>query len=426
MAHGRQGPDIVANIRYVGMSAIRAVSDHERYRTPDGASAIDPTRSHLNEVLHGPATQQEALEALWATGVKKPAAQAETPYVQMVLSASPGYFRAPGQGRGQWDQEKLKAWLDATMAWLRREYGADLIHASLHLDEDTPHIHALIVPTYRKAKRMPGRMKRGETPAEFEARKAAALASTIRAAGRSSCEQWARPMARRLARKSYHEAVEDLGLGYGRDFIEEAQPSPSSVPTGVWVRQKAADLATKEVEMESARIAAELKAAAEAAAVVQKAEAEAERVRAAAAADARASAAAFESLAREIEAGTIRRGDDGRVTVRDAAALLPGRPHIDAAIRATVTAQDAAKELGRAALMARADAEQAKEEAQAARAEAIGLRNTLQKMLNRVRHWLKRDDLTPAARDTALRLVRDGHHVLPPEEPPEESGPGGP
>ena len=55
-------PSVVMNIRYVGMSKINAVSDHEKHRTPDGASAIDPARSHLNRVLHGPATQADALK----------------------------------------------------------------------------------------------------------------------------------------------------------------------------------------------------------------------------------------------------------------------------------------------------------------------------------------------------------------------------
>ena len=53
MAHGRLGPDIVMNIRYAGGSEIRSVSVHQKKRTPDGSSAIDSTRSKLNEVLKG-------------------------------------------------------------------------------------------------------------------------------------------------------------------------------------------------------------------------------------------------------------------------------------------------------------------------------------------------------------------------------------
>lgn len=257
MAHGRTGPDIVANIRYVGASEVRSVSQHERHRTPDGASAIDPERTHLNKVLIGPETQQEALEALWASGVKRPAQQAESPYVQFVLSASSSYFRSERQGPGEWDPERLAEWQDATLTWLTVEYGPDLVHASLHLDEDTPHIHALVVPTYQKKARKPGRKKRGETDEAFEARKAEAeMAQAVRSAGRSSSEQWSRPFARRHSRKSYHMAVECLGLGYGRDFVEEGQPSPGSLTTGQWVRQRSAELAAigPKAETEAAAI----------------------------------------------------------------------------------------------------------------------------------------------------------------------------
>ncbi|OIQ70446.1 plasmid recombination enzyme [mine drainage metagenome] len=230
-------------VRYAGASEIRAVSRHEKDREPDGSSAIDLTRSHLNKILYGPATQQEALEDLWALGVKKPTAQAEAPYVQMVLSASSSYFRKEGQGPGEWDQAKLDLWIEKTMKWLRDEYGDDFVHASLHVDEDTPHFHVLIVPTYSKRSRVPGRKKRNETDEEFQLRKLEALsAETVRTAGRASSEYWSRKWARLDARKSYHAAVESLGIGYGRDFVGEDQSSPEHKTTGKWVREEAARL----------------------------------------------------------------------------------------------------------------------------------------------------------------------------------------
>lgn len=248
MAHGRTGPDIVMTTRYVGASAIRAVTEHETHRTPDGSSAIDPLRSHLNEILHGPKTQQEAVDQLWDKGVKKPAKQAENPFVQIVISASPDFFRGDGQGPGEWDQEKLKAWKDATLAWLRKEYGRDLAHVSLHLDEETPHMHILLVPTYDKAPRKPGRIAKGESEVEFAARKAAAEnAEPVRTVGRSSNAYWKRNYARRIARQSYHEAVAPLGLGYGKDFVGEDEPSPERKTTGAWVREQAAKVREDQV-----------------------------------------------------------------------------------------------------------------------------------------------------------------------------------
>lgn len=236
-------PKVVMNIRYVFMKGINSVSDHERNRTPDGASAIDPARSHLNKVLLGPATQADALKELWENGVKPPATQSETPYIQLVLSASPEFFRDPGQGPGQWNHDRLKEWVKRTRKWLRDEYGRDCVHISMHLDEDTPHIHALIVPTYDKKPRKPGRQKRGETLEQFEARKREAEnAATVRAVGRSSNEKWRKNFARHDARKSYHRAVDSLGIEYGEDFLAAGVASPTHKPTGTWVKEKAAEV----------------------------------------------------------------------------------------------------------------------------------------------------------------------------------------
>lgn len=256
MAHGRKGPDIVQTTRYVGSSEIRAVTEHEKYRSPDGSSAIDPLRSHLNEILHGPKTQQEAVDGFWAQGVKRPTKQAENPYIQMVLSASPEFFRQEGQGPGEWNAEKLEAWKQATMDWLRKEYAADLAHVSLHLDEDTPHFHALIIPTYERKTRKPSRrVKSGETEDEFHHRLEAWKADPggTRTVGRSSNTYWKKAWARRIARQSYHAAVSPLGLGYGKDFVGEDEPSPKRKETGTWVREQATKVQEEKLALEASK-----------------------------------------------------------------------------------------------------------------------------------------------------------------------------
>lgn len=253
MAHGRPGPDIVMTIRYAGASEIRSVTDHEINRTTDGSSAIDPARSHLNEILHGPKTQQEAVQKMWADGVRPPAKQAEDPYVQIVLSASPEYFREEGQGPGEWSQDKLDAWKAETIAWLKAEYGDDLAHVSMHLDEDTPHMHVLVIPTYARKARKPSRRKKsGETEAEFAERLTAweADPGSTRTAGRSSSPYWSRMWCRLEARKSYHRALEKLGLGYGKDFVGVDEPSPEHKTTRQWVREQAALLAEREADLD--------------------------------------------------------------------------------------------------------------------------------------------------------------------------------
>lgn len=413
MAHGRTGPDLVMNTRYVGASAIRAVSEHERRRTPDGSSDIDPARSHMNVVLHGPATQQEALDQFLASGVGEVAAQAESPYVQIVLSASPSFFRAEGQGPGQWDDAKLKQWRDASMEWLRAEYGDDLAHVSLHLDEQTPHMHVLVIPTYQKKPRKPGRQKRGETAEEFQARKAAAEAAAgVRVIGRASNEKWGHAWSKREARQSYHAAVEPLGLGYGRDLIEEGQPSPESMPTGQWVRERAADLAQKGHEVERLLTEAqEAKAAADR---------DAAKIRDDAAKSADAVAASFSALADQIRAGTVGQNERGQIVSDDISALRPGGAPLADAARAMISLTETLKSSNEEADRMRI---QIADELRQART----LRETLSGLVDRVRAFLRRPDVSPymKSHQEGKELTRDVlaelRAVSAPKEPVEKA-----
>lgn len=336
MAHGRTGPDIVMNIRYVSASGVSAVTAHELHRTPDGSSAIHPGRTHLNAILHGPATQQAALDGMIKEGVKGPAAQAEDPYVQMVISASPNFFRTDGKGPGEWDKKRLKSWTDKTMQWLRKTYGDDLAHVSLHLDEDTPHIHVLIVPTYEKAARRPGKPSKGESAQDFAARvKAAEDRPKIRTIGRSSNVIWSQNWAKMAARKSYHADVASLGLGYGRNFVEEGQPSPENVPTGKWVREQAAQQAE-----DRARLNAESEALATGRTALAEGQTALAEGQTRLAADAEALALDRTALAEgqaKLDAGVAALATDRTALAQDRAAL-------DADAKALATGKDALSE----------------------------------------------------------------------------------
>lgn len=381
MAHNRTGPDIVMQVRYVGASEIRAVSLHSVERTADGWSAIDTSRSPQNRVLHGPATQQEALEEMWAKGVKRPAKQSEAPFVQMVLSASPGYFRAPGQGPGEWDADKLAAWEAATLKWLRDEYGDDLAHVDLHLDEETPHMHVLIVPTYGKKARKPGRQKRGETPEAFAARVAiTAERPAERAAGRSSSPYWSAPFARRDARRSYHARLETacLGIGYGRDFIGEDAPSPQSKTTGAWVREQAALIAEQAAQIEDDRAALDQDRAKHQAMV-----------------------SAFSSMCGEIEAGTLGTDPAGKIMAADPAALRIGGPDVVRVIKAVLPVIESAKADRAAAAAELAAARKDREWLAAARQRMDGLLKAVLSLGPRVRAVLNGAETSAMERETA-------------------------
>ena len=68
--------------------------------------------------------------------------------VEILLTASPEYFRPDDPSRyGDYQADKLADWTEASVKWLKTEYGDRIVRAELHLDEATPHIHAYLVPT---------------------------------------------------------------------------------------------------------------------------------------------------------------------------------------------------------------------------------------------------------------------------------------
>jgi hypothetical protein len=56
--------------------------------------------------------------------------------VEMLLSASPEYFRPENPGAaGYWEAEPLEQFQFAVQQWLTQEYGDRIVRADLHLDE---------------------------------------------------------------------------------------------------------------------------------------------------------------------------------------------------------------------------------------------------------------------------------------------------
>lgn len=70
---------------------------------------------------------------------------------ELMLSASPEYFRPDNPGAaGVWQADRLKAWEALSAQWLKDRYGDNIVRATFHRDESTPHIHAVIVPLNEK------------------------------------------------------------------------------------------------------------------------------------------------------------------------------------------------------------------------------------------------------------------------------------
>lgn len=114
---------------------------------------IDPTRTHLNRELivfpNGVDNRTAAIRhRLDTVGLKRKIGKNQVQAIRIVLSGThDDMVRMENEG-------KLDEWCDDSVAWLGETYGADnLVSAVLHMDEETPHIHATIVPIVQGERR---------------------------------------------------------------------------------------------------------------------------------------------------------------------------------------------------------------------------------------------------------------------------------
>ena len=154
---------------------------------------------------------------------------------EFVLSASPEYFR-PGRpdAAGEFDQERLDAWLQAATEWAKKEFGQHLLAIDLHCDEATPHLHICAAPLVEKTKNL------RRTQAEIAEGKPARTATVW---AFSNCELNHRETMRQR-QTSAARALEHLGLHRGipskakyktlkKHYREANKPLPNITPNKV-------------------------------------------------------------------------------------------------------------------------------------------------------------------------------------------------
>lgn len=74
--------------------------------------------------------------------------------IEILMTASPEAFQ---NKNGERNDKFTKEFSQRSMAWLKKSFaGADIVGAVLHLDESTPHIHAIITPTHLDQKKQRG------------------------------------------------------------------------------------------------------------------------------------------------------------------------------------------------------------------------------------------------------------------------------
>jgi hypothetical protein len=127
-----------------GAGSIGGKSDHN-YRQGHVPNA-DAERKHLNhEYVLNYENLGKAIDArLHNAGlghVRKDAVRG----MEFILTASPETFKRDQSGQFVGDYRE-SSWVKANLDFMKQQYGSNLVAFTLHQDEKTPHIHAIVVP----------------------------------------------------------------------------------------------------------------------------------------------------------------------------------------------------------------------------------------------------------------------------------------
>lgn len=144
----------VGKIKSTGRTTLKSVDGHLCRSTP--TPNANPSLTKLNRTLVGDKSQplEDAVHAVYRKFGIDPAALRKDATLanDLVMSISPEWFRPldPDQA-GTWDQNRLAAFRGEAVQFLKKSFGNRLVRVDLHLDESTPHIHAVVVPVLPKA-----------------------------------------------------------------------------------------------------------------------------------------------------------------------------------------------------------------------------------------------------------------------------------
>ena len=243
------GYAIIRVEKHTSLGTIAGIGHHlDRTRETPNA---DPERAHLNRTWNGcewVAWASEAresgshLQAFQARlkdfqtrggTVQKNAVLA----IEAIMTASPGAFKDPSFD--------FEGWLQAQSEYAAQQFGAqNIISLVLHLDEETPHVHALILPEIERVER------RGKKPAD------PARLQLHRPKPALSASHWVDGRAKLAALQSdYAAAMSRFGLQRGKE-----RSGARHVPVSEYYAQGAALVAQIEqlqAEVERLKPAAE-------------------------------------------------------------------------------------------------------------------------------------------------------------------------
>jgi hypothetical protein len=133
----------VAGMKKFDVAGIQIHDTRERGVSHTNAD-IDFERSHLNYDLHnpdGPINFTDAVNGRIASlDLKRALRKDANVMAQIFISASPDWFRQAGE-------QTQRQYFEDAYSWVYERYGAEnVISATVHMDEATPHMHINFVP----------------------------------------------------------------------------------------------------------------------------------------------------------------------------------------------------------------------------------------------------------------------------------------
>jgi hypothetical protein len=128
-------------------------------RTMDCPNA-DKSLQHLNQKFVGTGNLCADVQTRIESAGVKPQTDSVLA-VEFLMSASPDYFKEGFSGSRK---SKLENFCRNSKVWLKQNFGEEnLVEMTLHMDESTPHIHAVIVPIVEKKVKIGRSIKREVT-----------------------------------------------------------------------------------------------------------------------------------------------------------------------------------------------------------------------------------------------------------------------
>lgn len=128
-------------------TSIQAVHNHNMRIVIE--ENINTKKSHLNEILVGTENTRQDIMGYIKSNDIKVRNKDTIVFNEFIMTASPEFFfnNEDGSKKNRSDYDKnLNEWVKTQIEYLEKGNYGKCVNAVLHLDESTPHIHAIILP----------------------------------------------------------------------------------------------------------------------------------------------------------------------------------------------------------------------------------------------------------------------------------------